>query len=121
MESWLFITESTTARHLDSPEPGKPSQILTLYFFIKRWLSQQLQLYNIEWKDDNWKINCKAFGKKRSWTNLMYYANIYLEGLRKKIVRIAGFQADIWTPHLPKYEAWVLTTWPWRSVISTFI
>jgi hypothetical protein len=28
-------------------------------------------------------INWKEFGRKRPWTNFMYYPNIYEEGLRK--------------------------------------
>jgi hypothetical protein len=40
-------------------------------------------------------ITSKRCGRKQSWSNLKYYAGIYLEGLgkpRKPSVRIAGFR-----------------------------
>jgi hypothetical protein len=44
-------------------------------------------------------MNWKAYGRKRSWTNLRktYYSGIFLEGLRKtmEILRIVGVQTEI--------------------------
>jgi hypothetical protein len=33
-----------------------------------------------------WVMNCKGYGRKRSWPFLRYCPGIYLEGLRKRMI-----------------------------------
>jgi hypothetical protein len=40
-------------------------------------------LYNVEWKDDRWIMNCKGCGRKWSWLNFRCYPGICLKVLRK--------------------------------------
>jgi hypothetical protein len=61
-------------------------------------LFQYLRICNIQWRDNKWIMNCKGFGKKRTWPNLRYYPGICLEGLRKPwktSVMITGLQPEI--------------------------
>jgi hypothetical protein len=45
-------------------------------------------------------MNCKGFGRKRSWPNLIYYTGIRLEGVRKTTKKL---KQDSWSPG-PKFE-----------------
>jgi hypothetical protein len=64
----------------------------------------------------NWIMNQNGRGRKWSWPNLRYYPKICLEGLRKATNNLSQ---GSWSPSQdlilrpPKYEAGVITTWPW--------
>jgi hypothetical protein len=61
---------------------------------------------------NDWIINWKGYGRKRSWRNLRHYPGICLEGLRKttKNLRIAGLQAKIWTLDMVVKGKWKYIT-----------
>jgi hypothetical protein len=46
-------------------------------------------------------MNLKGYGRKRSWPNLRYYPEIYLEGLRKT-TKNSGYPVPG-----PRFETWI--------------
>jgi hypothetical protein len=68
------------------------------YLFVAYLMtpSQYLRLYSIEWENDRQMMNCKGFGRKRSWPNWRYWRKP-----QKTPFRIASLQAKIWTWDLP--------------------
>jgi hypothetical protein len=76
-----------------------------------------IQNFCVWWKYDKWKMNCKRFGRKRSWPNLKYYPGICLEGPRKSekpLSQDSRFMSRDFNPGPLEYEAQVLSTEPRR-------
>jgi hypothetical protein len=64
-------------------------------------------------------LNCKGFGRKRSWPNLRHYPGILVEGLREIIKNLSEdsrSQDRELNLRPPEYEAGVFTNQPRRSV-----
>jgi hypothetical protein len=74
---------------LGSPSPhvlgNLPHLFTYLFVLYLTTLSQYhgLLVCSVELKDERRKMNCKGYGRKRSWPNLRYYLVIFLERLSK--------------------------------------
>jgi hypothetical protein len=68
---------------------------LLLILFIYSLFNDTFSISEYIESNERMIVNWKGCGRKRSWPNSRYYPGIWLEGLRKISVRIAGLQADI--------------------------
>jgi hypothetical protein len=64
-------------------------------------------------------MNCKGCGRKRSWPNLKYYPDIFLEGLNKTRIscQASRYAAQDLNRGPAEYEASVTTTGLRRSFV----
>lgn len=82
-----------------------------------QWCCQHPRLYSNKWYDHEWIMNWKWYGKNCSWPN--WRCRFYLEWLIKatrNIRQYSGLWYGIWSWHLPKHKAGMLTKWARHAV-----
>jgi hypothetical protein len=77
-------------------------EICDIYWFVV-YLKTRFQwprIYNLEWKGNKWKINCKGCGRKRSWPNF----KVLSQHLLGRTTNISRFPGEIPTQDLANTE-----------------